>query len=59
MNTYRVVHREILVTHFYIDAESESEAIEELHRLEQNGEIEYNDLAIEDIEEVAELVEED
>lgn len=37
MNTYRVVHREILVTHFYIDAKSESDAIEELHRLEQNG----------------------
>jgi hypothetical protein len=55
MATYKIVHTEELVGWFYVEADSEEEAIEEYNRQVNNGEIDFSDLEMVDSTDVARL----
>lgn len=57
MNEYKIIHREELVGWFYVNANSEEEAIEEYHHMLSNGEIDFSDMEMVDSEDTAVLAE--
>lgn len=57
-NTYKIVHREELVGWFFVEAESEEEALEKYHHQVNNGRVDFSDLEMVDSSDIAELAEE-
>ena len=55
MANYKITHTEVLVDWFYVEADSEEDAIIEFNRKVRNGEIDFSDLFVEDISNVATL----
>lgn len=55
MKTYKIVHKEELVGWFYIEANSEEEALEEWNFKVNNGEIDFSDMDMVDSSDTAVL----
>lgn len=53
--TYKMIYTEIIVHHFYADAENEDAALEEFHRLNEEGKLDFSDGEIVDTDTVVEL----
>lgn len=53
--TYKIIYTEIIVHHFYADAENEDTALEEFHRLDEEGKLDFSDGEIVDTDTVVEL----
>lgn len=52
--TYRIIHKEELIGEFYVDAESEEDALEKYRSMVCNGEIDFSDMEMVDSEDKAE-----
>lgn len=52
--TYRIIHKEELIGEFYVDAESEEDALNEYRNRVCNGEIDFSDMEMVDSEDIAE-----
>lgn len=53
--TYKIIYTEIIVHHFYVDAENEDAALEEYNRMSIDGELDFSDGEIVDTDTVVEL----
>lgn len=51
---YKIVHKEILVGCFFVEANSKEEALEEYHFLCNDGKIDFSDMEMVDSSDVAE-----
>lgn len=56
MKEYKITHREELIDYFYVEANSEDEALDEFYRKIDNGEIDFGDMEMVGSEDTAELV---
>lgn len=50
---YKIIHTEQLVGWYYVEANSEKEAIDEFRRQAEDGEIDFSDLEMTDSSDVA------
>ena len=46
MKRYKIIHKEELVGWFYVEANSEEEALEEWNRKVSNGEVDFSDMEL-------------
>lgn len=53
--TYKIIYTEIIVHHFYVDAENEDAALEEYNRMSIDGELDFSDGEIVDTDTAVEL----
>lgn len=44
MKSYKIIHEEKLVGWWYVDANSEQEALDEFDRMVMNGEVDFSDM---------------
>lgn len=56
MAVYKIIHREELVGWYYVEADSEEEAIAEFEYLSSEGQIDYSDMEMTDASNEIELV---
>lgn len=56
MAVYKIIHREELVDWFYVEADSENEALVKYEQLEWDGVIDYSDMETVDASNEVELV---
>ncbi len=54
MKTYRIIHKEVLTGWFYVNAESEEEALEEFRYQCGEGKIDFGNMDIVDSEDIVE-----
>lgn len=59
MRDYKITHREELVGEYFVEAESEEDALEFFHHLCREGKIDFGDLEMVDSDDTASVVEYD
>lgn len=56
MKEYRITHKEELIGYYYIEAQTEAEALEKFSRMAANGEINFSDMEMTDSSDIVDTV---
>ena len=56
MKEYRITHKEELIGYFYVEAQTEAEAMEKFSRMAANGDIDFSDMEMTDSSDTVDTV---